>query len=159
MKNSIAETFRKAQADNAESLERQRAEILSGSPSPDVIGCRIDRMPNIKVVDTDWREVITSRRYGKFSVDQRILEGDPALMATVMARCIVVRAESMYNRLSFEYIALGPDFEPCALGMLVPEYDARFETTWTNTEQRNDAGELIGGSSVPTHTFIGFFKL
>jgi hypothetical protein len=149
VKNSIAETFREEQAANRKSLDAQRDEILSGSISPDVVGCRIDRMPNITVVEIDWREVVTSRRYGKFVIDQHLLEGDPAMMAAVMARCIVVRAESIYNRLSFEYIALGPDFEPCPMGMLVPDYDARFRF------ERHDSPEDPCG---PSCHFEGFFK-
>lgn len=98
-------------------------------------------------VACDWQEVRKAQRYGKFCIDQMILEQDPELAALVMSRVFVVRAESRYDRASFEYIALGPDFDPCPLGLIVPEYEARFDAV---PHGPDDSSTL--------YTFLGFFK-
>lgn len=65
-----------------------------------------------------------SRRIGRFIIPRRIITDEPQLvMSEVMARCIVVRAEMMWENGAIEYLAQSPDFEPVRLGTAAPFYD------------------------------------
>ena len=70
---------------------------------------------------------LLSRR-GRFSISRALLEDNPEPLIEVMAKIIVIRAEFMFDRQHFEYIALSKEFRKVDDGMLSPEYEILWHT-------------------------------
>lgn len=62
-------------------------------------------------------------RVGRFTVTHPMID-DRAAMLAILAGCIVVRAEMLWNENGIEYIALCDDFDPVPLGDITPTYRA-----------------------------------
>lgn len=62
------------------------------------------------------------RRIGRFFVDRNLMDHAPELVARILAGKIIVRAQLVWERDAFEYVALAPDFAPAMLGEAPPEY-------------------------------------
>jgi len=62
------------------------------------------------------------RRIGRFRITEAIIDANPKAVRKLMGGVIVVRAEFMYGSI-FEYIAISPEFDEIAEGLIAPEYD------------------------------------
>lgn len=62
------------------------------------------------------------RRFGKFSISVNLVDKSPDAVRAIMARCIVVRCEFMYESQSLEYVALCDEFELLPAGSYAPQY-------------------------------------
>ena len=62
------------------------------------------------------------RRRGRFKITFDMIDALPALVMTAMARCIIIRAESMYAYNRIEYTAISPEFDSIPMGEIAPEY-------------------------------------
>lgn len=65
-----------------------------------------------------------SRQFGKFSVVLSPLTDDWQSLVPVFEGLVVVRAEANFEAGKINYVALGPEFDPVAMGSPVPEYEA-----------------------------------
>ena len=52
-----------------------------------------------------------SRRIGSFSIPRKLIERDPVSVRSVMASCVIIRAELMWQHDAVEYTALSPCFD------------------------------------------------
>lgn len=78
-----------------------------------------------------------SRRLGRtFLPDLSLTDADAqdALLA-ISARCIVVRAESLFHKKGVEQIAMSPDYDEVRPGTAVPDYEWLVE--------RDDDGAIV----------------
>lgn len=80
------------------------------------------------MITEDWKVPI-HRRVGKFMISRDAVERDPLKVLAIMARCIVVRCEMLYQEQAFEYVAYSWDFMELEEGKQVPEYLWQFETS------------------------------
>lgn len=62
-------------------------------------------------------------RYGKFSIDKKVIDSSDDLVMQIMGMCVILRAEFNYYKKAIDYIALSPHFEPIEMGTLIPEYN------------------------------------
>ena len=63
-----------------------------------------------------------NRKIGSFSIPAQLIEDTPDAVQGVMARCIVIRCEMMWERRAFDYTALSDDFATVAEGEMIPRY-------------------------------------
>lgn len=84
-------------------------------------------------------------RLGKFYITQYVLEHHPETVADLTENMAIVRAEALFERRAFEYLALSPLFDELEPGKLAPEYmiscdlsgevtAIRFDSTQNTTE-------------------------
>lgn len=61
-------------------------------------------------------------RLGKFRIRAEAIYSEPESLRGIMEQCVIVRAEQMYERHCFEYIAISNAFEEIPEGCMAPEY-------------------------------------
>lgn len=61
-------------------------------------------------------------RLGRFSIGIEHINRDPETVLAIMAQCIVVRCEMLYERKVLEYVAISSKFDEVPTGMSAPEY-------------------------------------
>jgi hypothetical protein len=59
---------------------------------------------------------------GTFTLTYGCIESNPEVVRQIMARCIIVRAESMYINNTILYHAISEDFEDCPDYVMSPNY-------------------------------------
>ena len=74
------------------------------------------------------RSIIMRRRTGRFKITFDLIDAHPDLVMTAMARCIIIRAESMYAYNLVEYMAISPEFDVIHMGEIAPEYSIEVNT-------------------------------
>lgn len=62
------------------------------------------------------------RRYGKFRLSMYLIEHYPELVKAVMAECVIIRAEAMFEYDAIHYHAWSDHFAPVPLGGKAPIY-------------------------------------
>jgi hypothetical protein len=62
------------------------------------------------------------KRVGKFYVSEGFIEDSESGIREVMKRCVIVRAEYIWHKGLFEYIAFSDCFDPVPVGVAIPEY-------------------------------------
>ncbi len=82
---------------------------------------------------------VDENRVGKFWITDDVTRRFPEQAMIVLAKCMVVRAEWMYQARSIEYIAYSPDFDILPAGLVTPTYQAIFHQEWPE------------GAEAPTH--------
>jgi len=67
---------------------------------------------------------MNKRNLGRFSVTEDAIARNPDMMAMVfcMLNIVIVRAEFRYDRGTFEYLAIGDQFEELPENAAAPEY-------------------------------------
>ena len=78
--------------------------------------------------DLNARSIIMRRRIGRFKITLDLIDAHPYLVMTAMARCIIVRAESMYASNLIEYTAISPEFDVIPEGVVEPAYSIKVNT-------------------------------
>lgn len=78
-------------------------------------------------------------RFGKFEIDQGVLEDHPEIVRTIMSQCLVTRCEHDYAHKAFNYEAVVDAFEIVEPGAAIPTYDLEYDAetntvTWTKKE-------------------------
>lgn len=68
------------------------------------------------------------RKIGRFQIPNDIIHNDPKLAQRIMARCIVVRAEQLWERDAIEYVALSNSFEDVPANCVTPDYHIEIRT-------------------------------
>jgi len=70
-----------------------------------------------------------SKRFGKFIIDWKVIDENPGLVQSIMAECIIIRAEAMYESETMEYTAISDHFvevrkghTPMTYGIEVQKY-------------------------------------
>jgi hypothetical protein len=76
---------------------------------------------NVEVVDKP--DYAMTECMGRFSIPTDRIRSDPETWMQVMARCVIVRAEQMFESGSIEYTALSYDFDKVEEGMRAPWYE------------------------------------
>lgn len=61
-------------------------------------------------------------RLGSFSISGELMRKSPALAQSLMANMLIYRAEHIYERDEFEYVAESPLFEKLREGQVTPKY-------------------------------------
>lgn len=69
------------------------------------------------------------RRLGRFYIDRALIERQPDVAQAIMARCIVIRCELIYERDQFEYTAISSDFAALPGHVTAPRYNVRITMT------------------------------
>lgn len=64
-----------------------------------------------------------NQKIGRFRIWRPMIEREPAVIRSIMARMIVVRAELRWDTDSIEYVALCDDFDLVEQGFIAPEYE------------------------------------
>ena len=60
---------------------------------------------------------------GKFSIDIDVINLELENVLQIMARCVIVRAETLYLEAKISYTAISPElFRPLEAGETIPEY-------------------------------------
>lgn len=70
----------------------------------------------------------TTRRLGRFRIAGVMLKNRPVDVLRVMGKCIVVRAEYLYEADAIEYTAISEHFAPLPEGFVVPTYRWVFQS-------------------------------
>lgn len=65
---------------------------------------------------------VEGSKVGTFSITRKILLSHQKFVQEIMGRCIIIRAENMFNFDGIEYQALSEEFERVAQGKAIPEY-------------------------------------
>jgi len=78
---------------------------------------------------------VKEHRLGKFYISNHVMSVSSQQMLSSMLRdCFVVRAEQLWERDAFEYIAYNPAFDILEEGHRAPEYECEInainEVTW-----------------------------
>lgn len=78
------------------------------------------------------------RRFGRFRVGIDAMKEYPDRLAELLARCVVLRAETRFDLDAIEYTALCPSFKPVAPSCEAPLYNvvARFSPAETGIRCR-----------------------
>ena len=63
-----------------------------------------------------------SRKLGRFVINNRDIQEDTETVQAVMAQCVPVRTESLWECDGIEYIAISEHFDSVPHGQIVPEY-------------------------------------
>lgn len=82
---------------------------------------------------------LNQRRVGKFSISRDMIENGPELVKQILGKCVVVRAEMMFDRDAIEYIAFCDEFDEVYLGSRPPSYAIE-----CSKRIDEDTGEEIG---------------
>ena len=64
-------------------------------------------------------EKYIKNRLGKFRIRAESIYDEPETLLGIMGKCVIVRAEQMFERDCFEYIAISPDFDVIPMGCMV----------------------------------------
>jgi hypothetical protein len=64
-----------------------------------------------------------TRKFGKFSISEELIDSDPDFVHNVMGQCIILRAENKYIERHVVYEAYCPHFDSINLGEVIPEYE------------------------------------
>jgi len=90
-----------------------------------------------------------TRRLGKFEIIEEMIERWPDEVLRIMSRCIVTRAEFLFHKHTFEYIAYSRDFEesnePYGAPILIPTYVWEFDS-----EKEKLRAIRVSGDRVPS---------
>jgi len=83
-------------------------------------------------------------KVGMFQLPRQLLEDKPAIVATIMAHCIITKADCIFHTNIMEYVAFSPEFDWVAEGEMPYIYE------WEITEVRAlDEGPVIDYTAVP----------
>lgn len=74
---------------------------------------------------------VKENRVGRFFISEPMLRDNPAMVRSVMARCVIVRCEMIYDRRAFEYYAYSPDYDEMPENTCAPQYDVTIDTSET----------------------------
>jgi len=82
--------------------------------------------------------MLLKRRYGKVTIDHKLIDKDPLTVANVIFKdCVILRAESCYIKDAIDYTIYSQDLDIVEFGMVTPPYTAEL------SEEYNDDGELV----------------
>lgn len=70
------------------------------------------------------------RRLGRFLISMKLLEGDPAELAMLFSRVLVLEAQYRWDAYAIEYVGLSWQFQPVPEGYVMPTYTWVFDGTW-----------------------------
>jgi hypothetical protein len=76
-----------------------------------------------------------TRRIGRFSLAEKFVTLHPKSAMQVMAECVVVRCELRYDTMSFDYVAISPQFAEVPEDHAPPVYVAQMESINIGTEE------------------------
>jgi hypothetical protein len=62
------------------------------------------------------------RRIGRFSLSSLLVELEPEAVRTVLAGCVVLRAEAIYHTQTIDYVAYHAEFDEVPRGLGAPLY-------------------------------------
>jgi hypothetical protein len=89
------------------------------------------------------------RRIGRFIVGHQTFAHDWHALLPVMAKVVIVRAESMYHLAAIEYLALCDDFDLIEPTDTPPLYDVKMEYLAEEKETVTFSKEVVKFSRVP----------
>lgn len=93
-------------------------------------------------MDWSWRNI--ERRVGRFRIGASLLRQEPASIAAVLSKMIVVRCEHLFAEGTFEYEAMSPLFGEVEPGFIIPHYDIWLE----HDDKRKGEAEIEKGSII-----------